>query len=127
MPFTAADRDGEVTLRLSPPELGVAAAGSPRPATASWSAHLQTETPRLQAAILENLPALRERLADQGVRIERFDVDLMQRATGGTPDQPFSDQHDTPRAIRPAVNARRRSRKPPAHPSSAIPSPALAG
>jgi flagellar hook-length control protein FliK len=50
-------------------------------------AHIQTETDAARTAILDNLPTLRDRLADQGVRIERFDVDLMQRQPGGMPDQ----------------------------------------
>jgi flagellar hook-length control protein FliK len=42
------------------------------------------------------LPALRERLAEQGVRIERFDVDLMQRQPGGMPDRPGDQQREAP-------------------------------
>ncbi len=38
---------------------------------------MQAETPEARSALVENLPMLRERLAEQGIRIDRFDVDLM--------------------------------------------------
>ena len=86
--FAAAqERDGEIQLRLSPPELGSLRLDV-HMQDGGMVAHLQTETDAARTAILDNLPALRERLAEQGVRIERFDVDLMQRQPGGTPDQP---------------------------------------
>jgi flagellar hook-length control protein FliK len=94
--FTAAqERDGEIRLRLSPPELGSLRL-EVRVHDGALTAQLHTETDTARTAILDNLPALRERLADQGVRIERFDVDLMQRQPGGMPDQPGSRQHDFP-------------------------------
>jgi flagellar hook-length control protein FliK len=71
-------------------------------------ARLEAETDVARAAIVDNLPALRERLAEQGVRIERFDVDLMQRHMGGSADQ--SDQrqmNESPGAARVALPQRR--------------------
>jgi flagellar hook-length control protein FliK len=98
--FTAAqERDGEIRLRLSPPELGSLRLDV-RVQDGALVAHLQTETDAARTAILDNLPALRERLADQGVRIERFDVDLMQRQPGGMPDQPGGREHDAPTPLR---------------------------
>ena len=86
--FTAAqERDGEIRLRLSPPELGSLLL-EVRIQDGALVARLETETDAARTAIVENLPALRERLNEQGVRIERFDVDLMQRQPGGMPDQP---------------------------------------
>lgn len=97
--FTAAqERDGEVRLRLSPPELGSLRL-EVRVQDGALVAHLQTETNAARTAILDNLPELRERLADQRVRIERFDVDLMQRQGGGMPDQPGSRQQEPPMAV----------------------------
>ncbi len=85
--FSAAqERDGEVRLRLSPAELGSLQLEI-RVENGALTAKLHTETDAARTAIIENLPALREKLAEQGVRIERFDVDLMQRQTGGMPDQ----------------------------------------
>jgi flagellar hook-length control protein FliK len=96
--FTAArQRDVEVHLRLSPPELGSLRLDV-RVQDGTLVARLQTETEEARAAIIDNLPALRDRLADQGVRIERFDVDLMQQQSGGMPDQPGSRQQDLPAA-----------------------------
>ena len=107
----AADRSGEVTIRLSPPELG-ALRLEVQVREGVLTAHLQAETPEARTAILENLSALRERLADQGVRIERFDVDLMNRQSGGSPQQAFSDQRESPRTWRP-VNEANSATKPP--------------
>jgi flagellar hook-length control protein FliK len=71
-------------------------------------AHLEAETEVAKATIVDNLPALRDRLAEQGVRIERFDVDVMQRQMGGAPNQ--SDQRQTneqPGNLRVALPPRR--------------------
>lgn len=43
------------------------------------TARMETESPSARTTIVESLPALRDRLAEQGIRIERFDVDLMQQ------------------------------------------------
>jgi flagellar hook-length control protein FliK len=94
--FAAAnERDGEVHLRLSPPELGSLKLDI-RVTEGVLTAHLQTETQAAKTALIDNLPALRERLADQGIRVERFDVDLMQRQPGGMPDQPGGRQQEVP-------------------------------
>ena len=92
--FAAAqERDGEVRLRLSPPELG-ALRLELRIQDGVMIAHLEAETEAAQAAIVENLPALRERLAEQGIRIERFDVDLMQRHSPDSSNQSRGGQED---------------------------------
>jgi flagellar hook-length control protein FliK len=55
---------------------------------------------------MENLPALRERLAEQGLRLERFDVDLSQRDSQQRGNE-FADHrsdrqpHSEPRQPRP--------------------------
>jgi flagellar hook-length control protein FliK len=81
------DGTGEVRIRLSPPELG-ALRLDVRVQDGAMIARLETETAAARTTLIENLPALRERLAEQGVRIERFDVELMQRHGGGSPEQP---------------------------------------
>jgi flagellar hook-length control protein FliK len=94
--FAAArEREGEIRLRLSPPELGSLRLDV-RVQDGALVARLQTETDAARTAILENLSTLRDRLSEQGVRIERFDVDLMQRQPGGMPDQPGGRQQDFP-------------------------------
>src|SRR5690606_30120465 len=50
------------------------------------SAHLETETAAAKSILIDNLPALRERLAALDIRVERFDVDVRQESTGGQPD-----------------------------------------
>jgi len=84
---SAHQRDGKIQLRLSPPDLG-----SPRieitVRQGVVTAHLETETTAARTALLDNLPALRERLAEQEIRIEKFDVDV--RRDGGQQNQHHS-------------------------------------
>jgi len=68
-------RDGQIQLRLSPPELGsLRIAISVQEGVVS--AKIETETAAARNILLDNLPALRERLAEQEIRIEKFDVDV---------------------------------------------------
>ncbi|MHB1035591.1 MAG: flagellar hook-length control protein FliK [Pirellulales bacterium] len=87
---TAGDRDGSVRLRLSPPELGslrleVTVRGG------VMTARLEAEHPAARTMLLENLPALRDRLAEQNIKIARFDVDLMGQSPGGLPEKRSED------------------------------------
>jgi flagellar hook-length control protein FliK len=94
--FAAAQqRDGEIQLRLSPPELGSLKL-TIQMQEGGLAARLETETTAAKTALLDNLPALRERLAEQGLRIERFDVDLMQRQPGGMPDRSGGQEQNAP-------------------------------
>lgn len=73
----AQQRGGEIKLRLSPPELGslqIKLTMSEGVMTAS----LETETAAAKNLLLDNLPALRERLAEQEIRVDKFDVDVRQ-------------------------------------------------
>jgi flagellar hook-length control protein FliK len=65
--------------------------------------------------LLDHLPALRDRLAEQNIRIERFDVDV-QRDNGGAQADPrasqqqheqqqSSEQHDSRRPLPPRESA----------------------
>lgn len=72
---SAQSRDGNIQLRLSPPELGtlrIQIAVKEGVVTA----HLETDNTAARTLLLDNLPALRERLAEQEIRIEKFDVDV---------------------------------------------------
>jgi flagellar hook-length control protein FliK len=82
----AQQRDGEIQLRLSPPELGSLKIQI-SVQHGALTAKLETETSAARNVILDNLPALRERLAEQDIRIEKFDVDV--RRDGG---QNFDNQ-----------------------------------
>ncbi|MHC4404890.1 MAG: flagellar hook-length control protein FliK [Planctomycetota bacterium] len=85
------ERGGSVRLRLYPPELGslrieVSVRGG------TMTARLEVESAAARTALLDNLPALRERLAEQDVKVGRFDVDLFDGSSGGSPERP----HDQP-------------------------------
>jgi flagellar hook-length control protein FliK len=87
----ARERGGEIRLRLSPPELG-ALRIEVTMQEQGMVARLEVETPEARAALMENLPLLRERLAEQNLRLERFDVELSQRESPQQ-GQDFPDQH----------------------------------
>ena len=92
--FQAAEgRDGVLRLRLSPPELG-ALRLELKMHEGALTARVEAETPTAKALLLEHLPMLRERLAEQGVRVEQFDVDLLDRRFGQTPEQSGHRQPD---------------------------------
>jgi flagellar hook-length control protein FliK len=84
---------GSVRLRLSPPELGSLQIEI-RVAKGEMTAHVQAETTAARNILLDNLPALRERLAQHDIKVQRFDVDLMDRSTGGMSNQ--SSQYQNP-------------------------------
>lgn len=69
---------GQVTLKLHPPQLGVLNV-SIKIEGHSMTARLQTETSSARDAIVESLPVLRERLSEQGIEIEKFQVDVGQQ------------------------------------------------
>lgn len=81
----AHDRGGVLQLRLSPPELGsiklelLVERGA-------LTARIEAESSTARRVLLDNLPALRDRLAQQEIRVERFDVDVRQDRTGSQPD-----------------------------------------
>jgi flagellar hook-length control protein FliK len=87
--FRAADEQGgQIRLRLSPPELGSLKLDIAL-RNGQMTARLEAETTTARSLLLDNLPALRERLAGQNIKIERFDVDLKQDAAGnGSPNMP---------------------------------------
>lgn len=89
---------GQVTLKLHPPQLGVLNM-SVRIEGQTMTARLQTETAGARDAILENLPVLRERLAEQGIEVESFQVEVAsdRDPTANNPSQsqgqnPFSGE-----------------------------------
>lgn len=104
----APDQGGTLRLRLSPPELGsVQLEVILREGT--MHAHLSTETATARTLLLDNLPTLRERLAELGVRLERFEIDLLNSGTAGQ-RQPPQEHHTSgapvwrPRATRPEAD-----------------------
>jgi flagellar hook-length control protein FliK len=93
------ERGGTLRLRLSPPELG-ALTLEVKVQGGVVSARVEADTPAARSLLLENLPLLRERLAEHGMRVDQFDVDLSDRHAGGTPDglrQNDQQHQDRPR------------------------------
>lgn len=82
----AQQRDGRVQVRLSPPELGALRIELTLQ-QGVLSARMETETPAARTLILDNLPALRERLAQQDVRVDQFDVDVRRDGGGASGGQ----------------------------------------
>ncbi len=87
----AQSRGGELRLRLSPPELG-ALRLEVKLESGVMTARLEAESPMAKAVLLDNLPALKDRLAEQGIHVERFDVDLMDRQPTGQQNSPQDQQ-----------------------------------
>jgi flagellar hook-length control protein FliK len=66
------------------------------------TAQVQTDNSTTRNLLLDNLPALRERLEQQDIRIERFEVNVQDRSSGGQPQMPDQnpDTNDTGRRFR---------------------------
>jgi hypothetical protein len=102
--FRAAEnRQGVVKLRLHPPELGSLRIEL-RVQQGALTARLEAETAAAQSLLIDHAQILRDRLAEQGVRIERFDVNLLDQRTpsdqGGTLEQHASRDGSAPRPVR---------------------------
>jgi flagellar hook-length control protein FliK len=78
----AHEHNGEIRLRLYPPELG-ALKLQMRVQEGTLTARLEVETPAAREVLLDNLPSLRERLAEHNIRVDNFDVALMRDGSGG--------------------------------------------
>jgi flagellar hook-length control protein FliK len=89
----AHQRDGKVNVRLSPPELGALRIELTLHQGA-LTARVEAETTTARNLLLDNLPALRDRLAQHDVHVERFDVDVRQDGggSGGSPQQGADDR-----------------------------------
>jgi flagellar hook-length control protein FliK len=104
---------GQITLKLHPPQLGSLNV-TVRIEGQVMSARLQTETSAAREVLLENLPVLRERLQEQGVSIERFQVDVANDQAGsfgGQAQNPFpGDGNQGSQPARTDIDYRRLSR-----------------
>lgn len=70
----AARPDGEIRLRLRPPELGSVHLRV-KMDDGALAAQIETETSHARTLLIEHLPELRERLGELQIRLERFDVE----------------------------------------------------
>ena len=57
------------------------------------TAHIQAETDTARNLLLDHLPQLRERLADHNIKIDHFDVELMNQQSG-TPQNYSQNPND---------------------------------
>ncbi len=89
---TAHERGGTLQLRLSPPELG-ALRIQLTVKDGVMSASLETDNASARRVLLDHLPMLRDRLAEQNIRVDRFDVDVRQENSGGQANPHGSNQH----------------------------------
>lgn len=83
----ASQREGEIRLRLSPPHLGSLKVDLKMDGD-TMHARLETETEAARQLIVDSLPGLRDRLSEQGIRIETFEVDLQK-------DRPFQQDRQS--------------------------------
>ncbi len=86
---------GQIQLRLHPPQLGSLSV-QVRLEGRSMTAKLTTENGAAREAIMESLPVLRSRLAEQGFEITQFQVDVAANGSdaswGGNQNQQAFDQ-----------------------------------
>jgi flagellar hook-length control protein FliK len=76
------NRGGSIRLRLNPPELGsLQLEITVRKGV--MKARVETETPAAKNLLMDNLSLLRDRLAQQDIQVQQFDVELMDRGQGG--------------------------------------------
>jgi flagellar hook-length control protein FliK len=84
---TVGDQGGQIRLRLSPPELG-SLDMQISVKDGGITAHIRADNSNARQLLLASLPDLRDRLAQQDIRIERFDVQLAGQSSGGMPQTP---------------------------------------
>lgn len=89
---TANERGGSLQLRLAPPELGTLKIQLDVK-DGVMSASLEADNANARKLLLDHLPALRDRLAEQNIRVERFDVDVRQENNSGQANSRGSNQN----------------------------------
>lgn len=94
---SAAERGGPIRLRLHPPELGSLRV-EVTVRNGAMSARLEAESETARNVLIEHLPALRERLAEHQVRVDRFEVNWSGSSPGGLPQQTADQQRRDDRA-----------------------------
>jgi flagellar hook-length control protein FliK len=88
---SAQQRGGPLRIRLHPRELGSLKIEL-QVENGAMTAKLEVETTAARTALLDNLGGLRERLAEQGVRVEQFEVDVQSNA--GNTDAEMGRDHE---------------------------------
>ena len=108
---SAQQNDGQIQLRLSPPELGTLRLEI-AVRNGVLTANLETETTEARRVILDNLPALRQRLAEQEIRIEKFDVDVRREGNHSDGQAGAQDRQAQQQSQRTAAHNRIRTTPP---------------
>ena len=85
-------RGGPLRIRLHPSELGSLSIEL-QLENGALNAKLEVENQAARTVILDNLPNLRDRLSEQGVRVEQFDVELTGQGDGRPAD--LAEQHQS--------------------------------
>lgn len=91
----AGDDGGQMRLRLSPPDLGSLQLQI-SVKQGALSATIQADNSTAQQVLLDSLPDLRARLAQQDIRIEQFDVQLAGQGSGGMPQPQGNSDFNQP-------------------------------
>jgi len=90
------NRDGTIRMALAPPELGsLKLQLTVRDGT--MEARVEVETEGARSLLMENLPALRERLAEHNIKVERFDVGFANQSLGGSSQGPGQQSQEQSR------------------------------
>lgn len=119
---SAASDGGSLRLRLSPPELGALRLELTL-RNGVMHAHVEAETSAARNLLLDNLPALRERLAEQNIKVEQFDVDLADQGTSNSWQQPYDRQDSEPRRADDEARLRERQKSSVENTTAARPAP----
>ena len=90
----APQRGGTLRLRLRPPQLGSLRL-EVTVEKGGLTARLEAETQTARNLLLDHLPQLRDRLMEQGIRIEQFHVDVSQQDTGQSQQRAGHAQHQS--------------------------------
>jgi flagellar hook-length control protein FliK len=99
----------EIRLRLHPPELGHLRLQI-RVQDGVLTAHMETENHLARTLLLDQLAGLRSRLAEHDIKIDRFEVDLMQQPPNESPDHTAADERPDRRQALPPRTADRHAR-----------------
>ncbi|MBN1909979.1 MAG: flagellar hook-length control protein FliK [Pirellulales bacterium] len=78
---SAAQQDGTMRMRLHPAELGSMRLEITM-RNGAMIARIETDTQEARNLLLDNLPALRERLSQQNIKVQQFDVDYQSGGDG---------------------------------------------
>jgi len=84
-------RNGTVRMKLHPPELGSLRVEI-QVERGVMTARMEAESNAARNLILDNLPMLRDRLAQQDIKVQQFSVDLMDQSSGGLTEQQGGEQ-----------------------------------